>query len=98
MLTRIFIPSWLALCSFASAVIPAPNANVQYDGIAEKQANAIAQTISAARKVYVDDFAFDMPETIVANVSAKTGQPTRLFNYGLDRLSLSLPSAAMLDK
>ena len=81
-----------------AATVRAPNAEIRYDGFDEKQAQAIAQTISAARKVYVEDFGFDMPETIVATVTAKAGQPTRLYNDGLDRLTLSIPSAAMLDR
>src|SRR3954469_7124314 len=99
MLTRLTILSCLAVSTFASAaVVEAPNAQVKYDGIDQKPAKAIAQTISAARKVYVDDFGFDMPQTIIASVSAKAGQPTRLYNDGLDRLKLSIPNAAMLDR
>lgn len=99
MLSRIFIPAWLILSSFASAaLVQAPNAKVQYEGIDEKQAKAIAQTISAARKVYVEDFGFDMPETILASVTAKAGQPTRLYTDGVDRLFLSVPNASMLDR
>src|SRR6266576_2606365 len=97
MKTAIFLVLFSAgLCLAATA--RAPNAAVRYDGIDEKQANAIAQTISAARKVYVDDFGFDMPETIIATITAKIGQPTRLYNDGMDRLNLSIPSAAMLDR
>jgi len=81
-----------------AATVGAPNAEVKYDGIDQKQANAIAQTISAARKVYVEDFGFDMPETILASVSAKAEQPTRLFNDGVNRLNLSIPNAAMLNR
>src|SRR4051812_23464200 len=99
MLTRLTILSCLAVSTLApAAVVEAPNAQVKYEGIDEKQAKAIAQTISAARKVYVDEFGFDMPETIVATVSAKAGQPTRLYNDGLDRLNLSIPNAALLDR
>src|SRR4051812_48874142 len=99
MLKRLFILFSLALSSLASAsIVQAPNARVQYDGVDERHAKAIAQTISAARKVYVEELGFDMPDTIVASITAKAGQPTRLFNDGLNRLTLSLPSAGMLDK
>ncbi|HEV8379015.1 MAG TPA: hypothetical protein VGP99_09210 [Tepidisphaeraceae bacterium] len=81
-----------------AATVRAPNADVKYEGIDQKQADAIAQTVSAARKIYVDDFGFDMPENIFATVAAKAGLPTRLYNDGMDRLILSIASAAMLNR
>src|SRR4030095_10108457 len=99
MLTRLIILSLLIVSPFASAaVVRAPNSEVKYEGIDEKQATAIAQTISAARKIYVNDLGFDMPETILGTVTAKAGQPTRLYTDGVDRLFLSVPNAAMLNR
>lgn len=95
---RIFILLMMCASVGFGATARAPNVEVKYDGISEKQATAIAQTVSAARKVYVEEFGFDMPETILYTVTAKAGQPTRLYNDGLDRLNLSISNAAMLDR
>src|ERR1041384_7542739 len=99
MLKPIFSFAILLLCArFAfAATVRAPNVEVKYEGIDEKQATAIARTISAARKIYVDDLGFDMPEMIVVAVTARAGLPTRLYNDGLDRLTLSISNSASLD-
>src|SRR4051794_3077220 len=76
----------------------APHVRVTYDGIEATQADAIAQTLSAAREVYVRDFGFDMPETVVCSVACGPGEPVRLYNDGNDRLFLSLPSKDKLAK
>ena len=59
----------------------------------KKGAKAIAETIAAARTVYLDDFACDMPDTIHGELTMKAEAPTRLFTDGKDHLFLSVPSA-----
>src|SRR5689334_1098007 len=76
----------------------APHVRVTYDGIDANQADAIAQTLSAARDAYVRDFGFDMPETVVCTVTCRAGEPVRLYNDGSDRLFLSMPSKDKLAK
>ena len=76
----------------------APNVQVTYTGIDAKYADAIAQTLSAALKIYSDDFGFDMPQTVVGSVTCAPGSPTRLFTDGKDHFTLNLPSQDKLLK
>lgn len=71
---------------------------VSYEGIEEAQATALAKTIAAARKIYAEDMAFDMPETVFLNVRCGPDEPTRLYTDGNDRMYLSLPSKDKLAK
>jgi hypothetical protein len=84
--------------SVGAEVTNAPNVTVNHTGVDAAQADSIARTLSAARAVYVDDFGFDMPQTITATVTAGPGQPTRLFTDGHDRVFLSLPDKSKLAK
>ena len=70
----------------------APNVKVTFDGIDQPQADAIAQTLSAARQVYVEDFGFDMPDTIKCNVHCGPQETTQLSTDGNDSLFLLLKS------
>jgi hypothetical protein len=83
-----------ALADTASA----PNVEVTYTGISPAQAAAVADTLSAARALYVDDFALDMPEAIKATVTCADDQKTRLFTDGQSHVTLTLSSAAQLDR
>jgi len=83
---------FLLAMSSHGAEVNAPNVRVAYDGIAESDAQAIADTLSAARKVYVEHFGFDMPESILCTVECGADKPSRLFTDGNDRVFLSMPS------
>ncbi len=87
-----------AAATASGAAITVPHAQVTYDGMDARWARAIAETISAARAVYVDEFAADMPETIVGRLTCKAGEPTRLYTDGDARLFLSVPSEDKLAK
>lgn len=76
----------------------APGAEVSYDGIDAAQASAIAQTLSAARTIYAEDFGLDMPDQVVCDVRCATGNPTRLYTDGNSRVFLSLPDKSKLDR
>jgi hypothetical protein len=78
------------------AEVNAPNVRVTYDGIDESQAQAIADTLSAARKVYVEHFGFEMPGRIICTVDCGADKTSRLFTDGNDRVFLSMPSADKL--
>jgi hypothetical protein len=93
----------LPLCLMLWFVLPAdaddavaPHVKVHYEGIDQAQADSIAQTLSAARQVYVDDFGFDMPETIQCRATCGPDQTTRLYNDGNDSVFLSLKSKDQL--
>jgi len=77
-------------------VAKAPNVQVTYEGIDVKYAQAIAQTLSAAREIYIRDFGADMPQTIVCSVTCGDGQPTRLFTDGKDHVTLNVSSPEKL--
>jgi hypothetical protein len=86
----------LSIPSARGAVATAPHVRVEYDGISGAQAQAIADTLSAAHAAYAEHFGFDMPGMIHCAVECGAGKPTRLFTDGNDRVFLSLPSADKL--
>lgn len=75
-----------------------PHVNVKYEGVDEKWATAIAETMAAARQVYLDEFGSDMPDTVYGTITCKAGETTRLFTDGKDHLNLSIPSQDKLAK
>ncbi len=79
-----------------SGAATAPNVKVTYEGVPPGHAKAIAETLSAAREVYVSQFGFDMPEAITCTIECGPGKGSRLFTDGNDRVFLSLPSADKL--
>lgn len=89
----------LALCggsTRAAETAKSDHAEVSFDGIGAKEAQSIADTIAAAWKVYVDDFAADMPEKVTGSVECGAKQPTRLWTDGWDRLFLTIPDRRKL--
>ena len=65
---------------------------VSYRGVSKEYAEAIARTVEAARAIAVEQFGFDMPETVVVNV--EEGRYLRLFNDGRDHVFLKVRSEA----
>jgi hypothetical protein len=92
------LPLFLIGRAFAAETAEAQNVRVSYQGVDAKQATAIAQTLSAAREVYVRDFGFEMPEAIVCTVACGPKETSRLYTDGNDRVFLSLPSKDKLAK
>ena len=85
-----------ALPASAAESLKSQYVTLTYTGVTDAHAQAIADTLSAARQVYVADFGFDMPETVHVTVMCDKGQPTRLYTDGQDRVFLHLPSADKL--
>jgi hypothetical protein len=56
----------------------------------------IAQVVSAARQAYVDEFAADMPATVIVEVECGPSHSTRLYTDGRDHIFLSLSGARKL--
>jgi hypothetical protein len=90
--------SLLLAYSSRAEVVTAPNVDVNYDDIDEPQAAAIAQVLSAARSVYIDDFGMDMPARIVCDVKCSAESSTRLFTDGNDRVFLWLSDKSKLNR
>jgi hypothetical protein len=80
----------------ANTTATAPHVRVTYEGISEKQAQAIADVVSAARESYTGEFGADMPETLLCTVRCGAANEMRLFNDGKDSISLSMPTAQKL--
>jgi hypothetical protein len=80
----------------AAETVTAEHARVTYDGVDARSATAIANTIAAAWTAYVEDFAFDMPQTVIGSVEVGPGKQTRLYTDGHDHLFLTLPSQRQL--
>lgn len=65
---------------------------VTYENISLEYVKAICQTALTARKVAIERFGFDMPETIYINITCGEQEKTRLFTDGTDRMYLSVRS------
>ncbi len=74
------------------------NAVVTYEGIEQIYAEAIGKTAEAARAVAVEQFGFDMPQTIKFQINCDPKQRVRLFNDGQDRMYLSIRRESDLKK
>lgn len=97
MLNLLALP--LVLCLNADpATAEAPHVTVNYTGISEAQASALAETCSAAWTVYTDEFAVKMPERVVFQVTCGPDEQTRLYTDGQDRMFLYLKSPKQLNK
>jgi hypothetical protein len=85
------------LLSVASAEqLGIPHVVVDYTGIETSDARALGETIVAARRAYMEDFGFDMPETITLDVKVGAGQNARLWTDGESRAFLRLKSREQL--
>ncbi len=97
----VIVTAFLMLSSILLAdeqIYRTDNAVVTYSGIETKYAEAIARTAQAARIVAVEQFGFDMPQTIRVIVTCDPEQRVRLFNDGNDRLYLTVRTAEDLSK
>ncbi len=65
---------------------------VTYDGVDKKYAQAVAQTVEAARDICRDKFGFDMPPRIEVSIRKDVKRRPRLFNDGVDQFQLSVRS------
>jgi hypothetical protein len=61
-------------------------------GISDAYTKAIARTVEAARAVALEQFGFDMPDTIHVSATASPGTATQLFTDGDDHITLTVPS------
>jgi len=94
-LTLLLVLPGAALAAEATA----SGAVVSYEkGIDVAQAQALAEVLSAARQIYVEEFGFDMPKTVRLKVRCGRDEPTRLYTDGQDHLFLSIPSKGKLAK
>lgn len=87
-----------SVCVAVEEVYRMNNAVVTYDGIEQQYAHAIARVAAAARSVTVEQFGFDMPETIKISARRDAKRGVRLFNDGQDRLYLTVRTAKDLRK
>jgi hypothetical protein len=96
----IVLALFVAQRAAVAGVVEAPGVRVEYDGITDAQAKSLAETLSAARVVYVEQYTFDMPQTVLLTVECgtgkPTGKPTRLHTDGNERVFLSLSSQQRL--
>ena len=74
------------------------HAEATHENVPLEYAEAICRTATAARKVAVDQFGFDMPETIVISIRCGHREKVRLFNDGHDRFYLTIRSEDDLHK
>lgn len=72
--------------------VTAPSVTLEYKGIEKSHAQAIADVLSAARKVYLDDLALPMPPRLTAAVTCAPGQRRNLYTDGADHVTLNIAS------
>ncbi len=65
---------------------------IAYSGAGESYAAAVGRTVEAARAIAVEQFGFDMPETIHVTLKVDPAARTRLFNDGDSHVSLTVRS------
>ena len=65
---------------------------VTYKGVNKTYAEAIGRTVARARNTAVEQFGFDMPETIQVDVNLDPNEQVRLFNDGSDHIFLTVRS------
>ncbi|MCG3130862.1 MAG: hypothetical protein FLDDKLPJ_01635 [Phycisphaerae bacterium] len=82
----------------SSSTAVAPHVRVEYRGLSSSQAQAIADTLSAAWTVYRDEFGFDMPGTVHVDAAIDRQASSRLYTDGNDRVYLTLPDASKLNR
>jgi len=85
-----------SLVLWAEEIYRIDHAVISYTDIPKEYAEAIAHTAAAARSVAVEQFEFDMPETVSINL--RQSRHTRLFTDGRDYLRLSVRSERHLRK
>jgi len=84
--------------SAADGTVKKPHVVVIYEGVDAEYGEAIARLVEAARKVYVDEFAFDMPDRVTVIVDRSKRNKVRLWTDGHDRMTLTLKSSRQLRK
>ena len=67
-------------------------------GISDAYAKAIARTVQAAREVAIEQFGFDLPDTVQVSAVARPGSSTRLWTDGEGRINLTIPSEEKLQR
>jgi hypothetical protein len=67
-----------------------PHVELSGKGVPAEYQQAIAKTIEAARRICIDRYGFDMPETIHVALNSEPKGSVRLFNDGADRFSLTV--------
>jgi len=72
------------------------NSVVKYSGISDSYAKALGRVAEVARGAAIEQFGFDMPETI--SIEVAIGAKTRLFTDGAGFMSLTVRSQADLRK
>lgn len=87
---------WLSVHCTAAEVVRREGVVVSYTGISQHYAEAIARTVAAARAVAIEQFGFDMPQTITVTATCDPQSRVRLFNDGQDRFSLTIRSESDL--
>jgi len=100
-----FLSCLVALASLAGSqapagerVVRAPGVEVDYQGITEAYANAIARTTAAARAAAVEEYGFGLPETIRVSVRLQAGEKQRLYTDGASHITQLLNSESDLLK
>ncbi len=82
--------------SAAEKITKLAHVQVTSTGLSDAYAKAIARAVETARAVAIEQFGFDMPETIQVSVVVSPGSGTRLFTDGDDHINLTVPSEEKL--
>jgi hypothetical protein len=80
------------------ATVTVGAARLIYEGVEQPEAIALGRTVSAARKVLVDQFGFDLPKRILLHVQCGPRETPQLRTDGLNQIWLSLQRRQQLQR
>jgi hypothetical protein len=63
-----------------------------YIGVEERWARALTEALETARSIYMEDFGFDMPDTVRLEIRVFGDFATQLYTNGVDGVFLNLHS------
>jgi hypothetical protein len=64
--------------------------------VSHEYGEALAEALAAAREIYVQDFAFNMPETVTLTITCDPKSSVELYTNGQDSMFMSLSSPKQL--
>ncbi len=79
-------------------VLRQDHVEVTYTGVSQKYAGAMARTLNTARAIAIEQFGFDMPDTVSIIVTIDPPCRPALFDDGKEHIALNLPLEAMLER
>ena len=88
--------AFLLPCRLEAGNLSTVHVKTEYSGIESRWAQAMTDTLEAARTIYIRDFGFDMPEAIRFDIQCDPKLETELYNDGKNSVFLRASSSDKL--